>query len=874
MIEFIDHTGHTYSLPSYKTHPVGYEYQTTPYIHEFTSESNSIKLSTGNYYVLPVRMCLSSTMVQSFIDISLDSNVFRLVGGQLVQDRIEESGDLIFEIDDDMLKSELHIDDILKIESDDESIYIFYIIAYSDEPAAWSTNIMIKIWGPDEHSDVIEEYVPMTVRADFYGVREELAINGHNLGITLPEDIMKAVWQESFYNEGFNAELYNEKLKEYIVNYMQLYVEKGNIEQAQSSLKWFGWGNRLSLVKLLKTDNKILGQYIRDYIGIYNDNMLRQSHFLGTGLLSVFMQEMLDTGKTSPQHWNLDEKSFIGEGKPILENVFDKMVSVMYDEDEESPQITYVKPLIQYGFVELGLKLSCLRAFYEKEFLPVHSALQSVALQHQTWMNDIKFYSRVFEKISEQPFLNAQKRGTLSVKFPSDHTLYAYIQQAYVDEDMNEMSWYKPSREDGRGDKIDTNVLYIDDLFARIPVKIESDIEDAFTCVLLVEREGKQIWESHFSWCKKDGREWESFVLFPRLINSKRDMHYWLDKDYRVSLLVNGYWHEYEFTLKAPEFIMTLGKLEYKYNETLHRQLRCIRHNEETGEDEPDFESFMYLPHLVDVRNINFFRDLIDFQKPDSGQYEYKLMAKFIDMYREYPSLPFTMSSKTGNKYLNQVHMMKIYDGNGNELTYDSDASSVELYRKIFNDDGTQIQHIEANGLSYDIYLMHDSVLPEDYTGILTEEQFEAMTPRWYIVLISRETVDNALADSVVVPDVSISGWNLKLIGSDKKWLINRMAFVDKTDHPVFNTDDIIAGSLTGIKMPFILTEGTHWELRPFSLGMNKNATVSSSTNAFLMSIGSDAYANERGYYNIVARYSADGSLQYQKELKLRILVV
>lgn len=861
MIEFIDHTGHTYSLPSYDKYPVGYEYQETPYIHDFTSVCG-VKLSCNNYYMLPIRMVLLNELVHDNICITSDSAVFSLLGGKQIQEAMQQSGDFVFEIEESQLKKTLSIDDLIKIEGKEETVFIFYVIAYteSDESCAWSSSLMIKIYGSEEEgTENHETYVPLTVRADFYNEREELTINGKNLGISLPSEILKAVWNGSFYSDVFDEALYNEKLKEYLLNYMRLKVEKGNIQQAVSALKWFGWGDRLKIVKLLKNDNKVIAQYIRDFLNITSDNLIRHKHFLGTGLLSVFFDITEETNKNTTQTW-VDESNnnvLIGEGKPIIESLIDKMTSVKYDEDD----IEFYKPILEYNFTELSLKLSCLRTFYNKEFLPIHSMLHSASLQYHAWMNDIKFHIRPFVKQVEPPILLAQKKGTLEVKFPSINTQFIYIQQAYVDEDMNEMSWYA-----NEGQLIDTNILYIDDVFTRIPIKISSTETDTFNCVLLIEREGKKVWESHFSFCqRKDDnnnltRDWVNFVMFPRLMNSRHTMQYWADKNYRLLLLVNGKWFEYNFVLKVPEFTLNLGRLNYTYNHELHRQVNCIT------DDMVDFQSFMYLPSLIDVRNINFCRDLVQFSND-------MLLHKFIDMYHEKPSIPFSSTSQLANRYWNRIHMFRIFE-NDVELMYDRDEDIVPLYRKLFNDDGTQKKQISQDGLDYDIYLMHDSTGYEDYKDILTPEQFTALTPRWYIVLISRQTIDNAITTNEPrIPDVKIDGWKLEHIGSDNKWLINRMTFEDKTDNPVFKGDDIIAGSLNGIKMPFMLQYGSHWEICPFSLGMEKDAKVTSNTNAFLMSLGGDNYTNERGYYNIVARYSLDGSVQHQKELRLRILV-
>ena len=55
-MEFIDHNGHIFSLPSYKTYPVGYEYDEQPYIFWL---NDTKKLSTDNYYIKPIRFIIN-----------------------------------------------------------------------------------------------------------------------------------------------------------------------------------------------------------------------------------------------------------------------------------------------------------------------------------------------------------------------------------------------------------------------------------------------------------------------------------------------------------------------------------------------------------------------------------------------------------------------------------------------------------------------------------------------------------------------------------------------------------------------------------------------------------------------------------------------
>ena len=173
---------------------------------------------------------------------------------------------------------------------------------------------------------------------------------------------------------------------------------------------------------------------------------------------------------------------------------------------------------------------------------------------------------------------------------------------------------------------------------------------------------------------------------------------------------------------------------------------------------------------------------------------------------------------------------------------------------------------------------MHDSIHPEDYKGILSEKELlKIWSPKWYIVLISRETIDHALRDSdLEAPELSFPSWmNMNPIhgGSDNKWLINRMEYIDTYGINHFSPTDIIVGTVNNVELPFILTHGSKWKITPFSLGMQKDSEVESTTNTFLMSLGGDNAGYDKGYYNITVRYSLDGVVQNQLEHRTRILV-
>ena len=876
-MEFIDHTGHIFSLTSYSSYPTGYEYKEFDYVFNVEDESAK-RLSIGNYYVRPIRVYLHD--MPELINISLDSSVFKLISSQKVQELLSESKELTFEIDEedaDTITSRLIKDDLIFIESDNEIITYFYVICYSEEEAYWRTNILIHCQYADEEGSY-DEYCPISVGAAFVDENEPLIINGRNMGIDLPKDILKAVWGVNPFAATANEQIYNDKIKEYLLNYMTLRGECGNTRQAVNALKWFGWTDDLKLVKLVKTDNDIITQYIRDAINNPNDLLERFKHFKTTGLYSIFIDELRDTGVSQEQTFD-DTRRFWGEGKPILENLFTKMTYESYDEND----IKFWRPYFQHLFVEVEIKLAALRYFYKKYFLPMHSAVMSASISHQVHMNDLKLTSNSFVKITEEPVLLEKTRGTQKVTFPKEKIIYMFNQEAYVDDNFNQFTNYISDAE-----TLNDDIYYINDNLVRIPILFESDT-NYFNCKLVLERlDNLLMYESSFSFYQTEESQYDSLIIYPRAINNRNLANYWMDKSYVLHLNVNGVWYDYNFEIKFPELHLETGSLSYQYREDLFKQINKIT------EDEVDFNSFMYLPYLIDVNNINFPQNVIDYINDDQ-------LNKFLKMYQEHPSI---VSQETGgrvaDKYYNQVHYYKLIEKNtGKQLpfveyeetvdpfgnvSYDQVQSEiVDLYKVFFNEaDGSvkdkYLNVINANAfIHYDFYLMHDDPNIKSYEGILSEEELREWQPSWYIVLISKETVDKRGSnDDLIHPEFPFSqldSYRIEYFASDTKWLINRMIYNASNGVKHFKKDDIICGTVNNIELPFILEAGSKWVISPFSLGMSTISDVTSTTNAFLMSLSDGTSGYEPGYYKVTARFSLDGQIQYQRELYTSILV-
>lgn len=88
-MNFIDRTGHIFSLDSYDNYPIGYEYQETPYIFWFDTE-NSSKLSVNNYYFKPIRT-VTKVKEGDIINVNIkveNSNIFHIIDSDIIENKL------------------------------------------------------------------------------------------------------------------------------------------------------------------------------------------------------------------------------------------------------------------------------------------------------------------------------------------------------------------------------------------------------------------------------------------------------------------------------------------------------------------------------------------------------------------------------------------------------------------------------------------------------------------------------------------------------------------------------------------------------------------------------------------------------------------
>ena len=861
-MQFIDNTGHIFEMQSYSEYPIGFEYETTPYIFWLNSEYSN-KLSVRNYYVLPVRMLFESTNNVKFLEIkNIESNIYSF--GNIDSENIE--------IKESELKKEINLDDVYFLNGikGKNSLFkfnigTFYVFGYAKTSGSWMTTMCIHYILDDDS----EFWCPITVGGTYEDECEELVINARNIGVQLPKDIIRAVYNGQTDTDTFDEHLYNIKLKEYLLNHMTIKGQCGNYNSVLSSLEWFGWGKNIEISKLILTDNEFIEQYIHDYFDINNDILDSFKKFKSTTYIALSVYANQETEKIEKVD---DTKSLWGEGKPILEDLFNKSIEV------EKNGLKFLKHYYDYTFNEMLYKLACLSYMLKKYFLPIHLSIHSATVQERVFANDIKYLNNVSLNLTEKPILigdNMNSEILTEVTFEDTGKYILSNQTLIVDDDYNIFNYYN---HDFASNSDDNFILIDDKLCVEIPIYFNSYSktseglkpleEQTYNCVLILRRNNITIHESHFSFVKNSDLDYQSFVVIPKIFNENINADFWENGQFTLDILCNGLWYRKDFILDVPEFIMNFNKLEYLYDPEYHKQL--------SGYDSTslNFNVVMYEPNLVTFNDVNFDKEMVHlckhiglgaFSKAFSSDFYINADLKLLDYYISLTEQ--SVKIVDNDKYLNRIYIYNITDKYGNKIQYNGTErfksekenytftqEVLDRYKDFFTVTGDQ--KIENSSLSeYDFYLMHDDNI-------------------FYGVFISRDTLNNL--NTLNTPDevFESNGYILRKYKTNDLFLINRMRLVENEGVNQFTNEDVVVASIQNNEnLAFNMSLGSKWEFKHISLGAEDIEPVTSKTNVAIMSVDKEHIKYIKGYYNVTVNYSIDDYYSHNKTMFGKILI-
>ena len=289
---FVDDNGITYSNESIGAIPENWE----GIVPQFVTWVEPNRLSTGLYYIKPIRILTNKNTASCTIG---NSATYRIVNPKLLSEC--GAGGNVIELSGGEKNGEtLGLDKLTLTLYDGrlnngKNLFVFYLLVRNDDEETVLKNVLLEmrnIHTPEENvtsheiskecafklsdeTDIPEfdgpEYSILRIGATFYGLSEELVINGTNRGIELPADICKAFWECDFGEYNRDNVAHRDKLKELLMNYMGIKGECGNVASALKSLRWFGWGNKIELSQLVVLENRLKDFYLNDYFESFID---------------------------------------------------------------------------------------------------------------------------------------------------------------------------------------------------------------------------------------------------------------------------------------------------------------------------------------------------------------------------------------------------------------------------------------------------------------------------------------------------------------------------------------------------------------------------------------------------------------------------
>lgn len=594
-MKFVDNYGHIFTMQSHDQFPFGYEYEESDYIFWINKDYQN-HLSINNYYSKVINILVPVNEDETFdntynIKLNINSNNFSLLDSNEIYNKCNNLTHINDYIElEDISKKELSNENLfcIKVTENNKNYFLIplYIICISKEEGSWYTNVLISL---ENKNTKTLEYTYFTIGGEFIDEYEELIINGKNMGINLPKDIIRAVYQGSYYNSEFNTDLYNQKLKEYLLNYMGIRGELGNFNSLENSIKWFGWGDNITISKLLQTDNQFKNQFIRDYFNINNDILDSFYLFRNSTYVSLTVNLYKENGTLNDytiinqEKINNEDYLIWEEGHPKKESLLDKQVK--YTEDNG---IEYIKGYFDYNFTELGLKLACFKLFLKQYFLPIHLSILSMSLNERVYMDDIKFDCYDKSTNIAYPIIESYDKIKSNVYFNKDNSLYIQRLTTIVDSNFNDFN------NDSNKELFDFYAIN-NEVGIQLPIYFNNDEDKQdkiYNCSLLLSKEG-------------DKDEYGYYIDINYLININDDIEIY---DYNLNKLNNddlSVCYSYDSKIYSPYYkgVKYLYDIITKMNKyTCSFRFNClIESNTTTGIDNTssDASIYKYIVHSI-----------------------------------------------------------------------------------------------------------------------------------------------------------------------------------------------------------------------------------------------------------------------------------
>lgn len=344
MIKFIDKDGYTFFGEVPYVHWFGSNLYEQTLNKDYFDELHISGQSTNLQYIKNI-LILSNNSSLSF-SIKSKNSVFHLVDINIIH--LIEQGEFIPGTDTKYnFPDALTYQITLSGNQISGGLYVYQLIVNASSPDPGQITEEIQITGGLDD-------ITIKVGADFYDYDEILSINLGNRGTELSDSIQKAIYCSDIKESYTDNILINRKLKELISNYLDIMDNKGSYKSLYNSLKWFEWGDNVTINEIWKRNDRYFEKELENIISEkYKTLLFTHQKTSYISLIAALTKYSLD----DQQKIELNEEKL-----PILENI-----SRIWSNDI------------------LGLKISLLGAFFERYFMPIHLSLFNATTQSRVF---------------------------------------------------------------------------------------------------------------------------------------------------------------------------------------------------------------------------------------------------------------------------------------------------------------------------------------------------------------------------------------------------------------------------------------------------------------------------------------------------------
>lgn len=362
MIKFVDiNTGNVYD-------------GCKPYIHWF-DEKQSVGLNYDKQFIV-----ITDT---NDLTVSIDSDVFYLVDNNLIGYETDKNGNKINQEIFDKNYLDLSVIKTNKIYDNSQNVY--------DEYHIFSFNVVACGKYTGEVTDTItindEQFL---IGADFIDENDALSVNLINLGVELPNNIQRAIYEEPIDEQKNDYALLNRKYKELLNEYISIIANKGSYKSLINSLNWFEYGDLVKLHEYWKhselNKNYLARRELTQYINTQIESILH-THSKTT---YISINAALNKIKTENDDFVYEDKH---ENK---QNAYYKLI------DEPNPKLEDLSLL--WSKEELSLKMTLLGNFFSTFFMPIHLDLIQSTVEKIVFSDTIK--SIAFPKLERTDIMD------------------------------------------------------------------------------------------------------------------------------------------------------------------------------------------------------------------------------------------------------------------------------------------------------------------------------------------------------------------------------------------------------------------------------------------------------------------------------------